>query len=312
MARNNDYEDRRAERAFREALVDLGEAERAGPAEVPRASPKAPAGEAARSDVATARSRVERKLSEVLTRMGRREKQGGDNAARFEAEEALGLYEEALGHFREAEEADASNAAAWQGEKETLAAMEQLHMREGRRNLEEGIAKAETGEVRSAARALTGALRNFESALAINPVNPEAEQKAAEARQRLPDVLTRLAQLQQQAGERGERESAAAALPHYEEAETSYQDALQLDPKHEPARRGQEEVEAKLASLREQLAREVEPGNQPGPPQPGQEPSLGQLLGEVQNPDRERQREMERQRQAAQNRSRDRKVYPDW
>lgn len=261
-------------------------------------------------DLREAQGRVERKLSQLLTRMGQQEKQGADNTAKYDADEAMGEYKEALGHFRAAQEADTANREAARGERDTVAAMEQLHMREGQRNLEAGTASAKENRVLPAAAELTTALSHFESAQTLNPANREAAEGAAEARRQLPGVLARLGRIQQRAGEREEGDSPAAALPHFEEAQASYEDALQLDAKHEPAKTGLQEVEKKLAGLREKLAQQAQ--SEGAKPQPGQPKNLQQMLGAVQNPQRQREREAERQRQAAVNRSQARKVYPDW
>jgi ElaB/YqjD/DUF883 family membrane-anchored ribosome-binding protein len=118
-----------------------------------------------------------------------------------------------------------------------------------------------------------------------------------------------LGQSQQQSAEQAESQSPAAALPLYEEAETSYRDALALDAQHQPAQKGLSEVEERMAKLRQQMQQAAQQAN--GKPQNAAK-KLDQLLGEVQDPWRERQREEERQRQASRNDARPRQVYPDW
>ena len=163
-----------------------------------------------------------------------------------------------------------------------------------------------------AARELTAAPSHFEAGLELTPRNTDAAQGAAEARRRLPDVLARLGRVQQDAAEPAEAQSAAAALPLYEEAETSYRDALGLDAQHAPARKGLAQVEERMADLRQQLQQAAQQANGKAQTAARQSQTLDQLLGEVQDPRRDRMREEERQRQAGRRDARARKVYPDW
>lgn len=287
------WSDAEAEREYRAALADLAEARKEATAADP-------------AQLAT--ERVERKLTELLTRMGKREQQSGEIDAPHNPQEALEHFDQALEHYAAAQEVDPTHAAAQRGEKEVRAAMERLHVQEGQRNLARGI-EATPNNVPAAARELSAALNHFEAGLQLNPENAEAEQGAAEARRRLPDVLARLGQDQQQTAERAEAPSPAAALPLYEEAETSYRDALALEAQHQPARKGLREVEERMAKLRQQMQQAAQQAN--GKPQ-NTAKKLEDLLGEVQNPWQERQREEERQRQASRNDARPRQVYPDW
>jgi Ca-activated chloride channel family protein len=287
------WSDAEAEREYRSALADLAEA-RTEPAS---SDPSRPAAE-----------RVTRKLTDLLTRMGKREQQSGEANAPNNPQEALDHFDQALEHYAAAQQVDPANAAAQRGEKEVRAAMERLHVQEGKRNLARGI-EATPNNVPVAARELSAALSHFDTALELNPQNADAAQGAAEARRRLPDVLARLGQSQQQSAEQAESQSPAAALPLYEEAETSYRDALALDAQHQPAQKGLSEVEERMAKLRQQMQQAAQQAN--GKPQNAAK-KLDQLLGEVQDPWRERQREEERQRQASRNDARPRQVYPDW
>jgi hypothetical protein len=319
---NNPWSDAEAEQAYRDALTDLAEVRTPAPSPgqsgLPEGQPppseasdklatSAKLGEQAR----TATQRVERKLSDLLTRMGQREQRSGEADAPSNPEEALDHFDEALQHYTAAREVDPTNPAAQRGEDEVRAAMERLHVQEGKRNLARGI-EATPQNVPRAARELTAALSHFEAGLELNPGNTDATKGAAEARRRLPDVLARLGRLQQDAAERAEARSAATALPLYEEAETSYRDALALDAQHAPAQQGLAQVEDRMASLRQQLQQAAQQAN--GKAQNTARPtrSLDQLLGEVQDTRRDRLREQERQRQAGRRDARPRKVYPDW
>ena len=319
---NNPWSDAEAEQAYRDALTDLAEAkspvpgpgtsDSTGARPLPsEAKDEPPSSVGARELARTAAQRVEKKLSDLLTRMGQREQRSGEADAPGNPEEALNHFDEALQHYAAAREVDPANTAAQRGEDEVRAAMERLHVQEGKRNLARGI-EATPQNVPVAARELTAALSHFEAGLELNPQNAEAAQGAAEARRRLPDVLSRLGRIQQDAAERAEAQSAAAALPLYEEAETSYRDALALDAQHAPAQKGLAQVEERMASLRQQLqqAAQQAKGKAQNTTRPSR--SLDQLLGEVQDTRRDRLRELERQRQAGRKEVRPRKVYPDW
>jgi hypothetical protein len=319
---NNPWSDAEAERAYRDALTDLAEvrtpasgSEQSGsPEDQPPPSAARDAGSTLanlREQAQTAAQRIERKLSDLLTRMGQREQQSGEADAPGNPEAALEHFDEALQHYAAALEVDPNHTAAQLGENEVRAAMERLHVQEGQRNLDRGIG-ATPQDVPRAARELTAALSHFEAGLELNPRNTDAAQGAAEARRRLPDVLARLGRIQQDAAERAEPQSAATALPLYEEAETSYRDALGLDAQHAPARKGLAQVEERMADLRQQLQQAAQQANGKAQTAARQSQTLDQLLGEVQDPRRDRMREEERQRQAGRRDARPRKVYPDW
>jgi tetratricopeptide (TPR) repeat protein len=312
MGRNNAYDNVQAERAYRDALADL-----VGTRSVPPVpgSPSGGEGDASQElsrQAQGSEDRVEAKLSELLSRMGREHQREGEATARYDVDEALQAYDQALERFREAQQLNPANPEARRGEQEVLAAVEALRLSEGRRNLQQGIVSANEGRVVAAAGELAAARDQFEAVLEQNPRNVEAREGAAEARRRLPEVLSRLGRIQQRAGEREEAESAAAAVPHYQEAEMSYRDALELAPEHRPAQQGLAEVESKLASLRRQLTQDSQSASAQPPTQPGTSRDLQSMLGQVENPQRERERELERQRQAARNQPHARKVYPDW
>ena len=126
----------------------------------------------------------------------------------------------------------------------------------------------------------------------------------------LPDVLARAGRMQLQAGERAEGQSAARAQRHYQEAQSDFQGALDLNPQHQPAREGLATAEARLAGLRERTEQEAERNAQTARNLRTKTPSLQQLLGEVE--ESERSSATERQRQTARNQPNARRAYPDW
>lgn len=304
-AQRNTWSDTRAEQAYRDALADADEAKQV-PAQRQAASPSpTPLDRAAQQ----AHDRVTDKLSKLLTRMGQGEQQSAEARSRSNPEEALDQYEQALEHFQAAQTVDPGNQAARQGEQQVRAAMEQLHMREGRANLAQGK-QSIPNNVAQAAQELTAALGHFEAVQAMNPQNKEAAAGAEEARRLLPDVLARQGKREQQAGESAEPQSATAALPHYEEAQSAFQGALEIAPQHAEARQGLEQVQQRLAQLRQRLEDEANRARQTGNRRPPR--TLEQLLGQVQESDRERQEDPDRQRQQGRNTPQARKNYPDW
>jgi tetratricopeptide (TPR) repeat protein len=303
-AQQNTWADEQAERAFREALADLEEAQRQDSDAARPEAARQPANPQTQQ-AAAAQERVEQKLADLLTRQGQREQRAGNEAAEHNPDAAMERYEAALEKFQAAQAAQPEHAAAQTGERQVRAAMEQLHMQEGRQDQAAGEQAAPNSPAR-AARELTSALSHFEAALELNPLNQEAETRAEAVRRQLPELLTRAGQAEQRAGEQAEAQSANDARARYEEAQTSFQGALELAPQHTPAQEGLEQVRARLERLRQQQQAQQA---KPDPSRPTRD--LQQLLGEVQESRRD-DRQAERQRQAARNQPQPRKVYPDW
>jgi tetratricopeptide (TPR) repeat protein len=324
VAQNNSWSNFQAEQSYRTALDDLGEAlqprrdltEEPTSSDAHRPAQSAPAAAPPRPgdlepELQKAQERVTQKLTQLLTRLGQEEQKSGESATSWSAEEALNHFDQALQHYEAAQEVDPRNEPAQRGEAEVRAAIEKLHVREGRQNLARGI-QATPNNVPQAARELTAALGHAEAALDANPSSLDAVELGNEARRRLPDVLARLGQQQQAAGQRAEAQSPAAAVPRYEEAEMSYRDALDLDSRHTPARTGLNEVEERLARLRAQMAQAAQA--QQGQPQASnQRPrTLQDLLGEVRQNDRDREPQVDRRRQSGRRDTSPRPVYPNW
>lgn len=291
---NSQWRDREAEDEYRAALEDLADAAHAKPAEAAAAQRPAPA-QASPSEldrsIRQAEQRVQQKLSQLLTRMGQREQKEGNQQAEWNPDQALDQYEAALSHFQQAQEVNPENAAARKGEREVREAMEQLHVKEGRQQLERGK-EALAQQSPRAAPALTDALGNFEAAMELNPNNAEARQGAEEARNLLPAALAQAGQAEMRAGDRAEPNSPTDALNHYQESEKDFQQALDLKPGQAEATKGLKELEPKLARVRERVAKEAESiakQNQPAK-------SLQSMLGRVEERDRPREVNRERQR----------------
>jgi tetratricopeptide (TPR) repeat protein len=303
----NAWAERQAEEQYRRALDDVAAAQRLDPADpVAAATPEA---RSLDQQAVAAEERVNRKLADLLTRMGQREQKEGQAQAEWNPDQALGEFERALQHFEQAQEAQPDHAAAQQGEREVRAAMEQLHMREGQDALKQGKEQL-ARQSPQAAPSLGTALANFEAAQELNPVNAAAAAGAEEARRLLPEALALAGQAQMKQGERAEEYSAPAALANYQEAEADFQQALAMQPGQPQAKRGLEEVEPKLARLRERVAQEAQQAAQQASHPNRQPPTLQSLLDQVS--ERDRPPDPERQRQRGQNRPGERRNPQDW
>ena len=308
-AQQTTWGDNQAEAAYRDALADLDAArqDRTSGAPTETASESSPAEPLAR-ELNAAHERVQQKLADLLTRMGQREQKTATDQAQYDPDEAWPHFDEALEHFQEAQAIQPNHVAAREGEQQVKTAMEQLHLREGRQRQARGM-EAVPNDVPRAARELTAALSHFEAALAVNPESREAETRAAEVRALLPDLLTRAGQIEQRAGEQAEAASPNRAIMRYETAQSAFEGALDLAPSHAPAQQGLETVQEKLARLRQRQAEEVARAAEAQSETPR---DLGQLLGEVQQAQRDLSRESERTRQAGRNQPQPHRVYPDW
>jgi len=244
--------------------------------------------------LADAQQRVERKLSELLTRRGQREQKQGDQLAESGPDQALEHYESGLEHYRAALEALASNEAAQRGEREVLSAMEKLHVREGKAELQRGKEALAQQSPRSA-QALTEAVSQFEAALELNAKNEEARAGAEEARRLLPEALNLSGQAELKAGDRAEPRSSSDALMHYQEAEKDFRESLEVKPGQTVAEKGLKEAEEKLARSRQRAEQEAEAAAKAGQPRNQPPQDLKSLLGQV--TEKQRTPELDRERQ---------------
>ena len=298
------WSDRQAEGRYRDALEDLEEARRTGPsARSPEVLP--PAARAFDQTVTQSHERVTRKLADLLARQGQREQKEGMSQREWNPDAALDQLEAALNHFQEAQAVQPGHEAAERGEREVRRAMEQLHVQEGKRSLAEGKERL-AQQNPQAASSLTAALDRFQAALSLNANNVPAQNGAEEARRLLPAALARAGDAAQKAGERAETADPTEALAQYREAETDYQQALELDPAHVRAQQGLQEVEPKLARTRQRLAQEAQQASPPNRRTPSLESLLDQVTERIPPPDGDRQR------QPGRNRPGDRRNLRDW
>ncbi len=299
---------RQAEDHYRDALDDLATARRRAATSPPPQEGVTPA----QSDpldqaAAQAEQRVSDKLSKLLTRMGQAEQKEGKQQEEMNPDEAFGAYERALEHFQAAQQVQPENGPARRGEREVRAAMEQLHVRQGREELARGKQALENQSPR-AASALSSALGNFEAAMELNALNEEAKAGAEEARKLLPAALNLAGKAELKAGDRSEPESSSDALNHYQEAEKDYRQSLELQPGQGEAKKGMQEAEEKAARMREKVSKEAEQQAQQGSGKPPR--SLQSLLGQVD--ETERQTNPNRQRQRGRKNLGEKKNELDW
>jgi hypothetical protein len=306
----NPWSDQQAEDDYRLALDDLADARQPPPTpQAQQSAPPAAAPDALEQSIAAAQDRVSDKLSKLLTRRGKQEHQQGAQQATWNPNSALDHYESALSHYQAAQQVQPQNVEARNGEREVRQAMEQLHVKEGRAELERGK-QALAQQSPRAASSLANALSHFESALHLNVLNREAESGAEEAKRLLPEALNLAGQSELSAGDRAEPQSASEALNHYQEAAKSFGNSLELKPKQPPAEEGLRTAESKLARVREKLAKEAEAAAKAGqtPGQPSK--TLQSLLGQVE--EKKRQPALERERQQGQRNTQPRKPHADW
>jgi hypothetical protein len=230
----------------------------------------------------TGEKRIEQKLADLLAKAGRIEQRAGEAATKNNPEEAVEKFQQALDDFQQALAHVPEHRDAQAGEQEVRRQLEQLHLDQGDRQAERGEQQAERNP-ESAAQNLLGALSHFEQARGLNPENPEIPPRIERVASQLPPLLDRLGQEEQQRAEVAEQGKAIErAVGHLEKAETSFNKAQQIAPNDEPARRGQREVQAALARLRQQLAQRNQPqrGRQAEQPRESFESMLAKLKEE--------------------------------
>lgn len=296
VSQTNSWADLQAETSYHASLEDLGEAR-----------------QTVQPDLAVtldqAKDRVEQKLANLLNRRGRNQQEQGSQQAATNPDEALDHYETALDLFQQSQQVRPDNPAAVQGEREVRAAMEGFYVRRGQSDLKRGKSALNV-QGPQAAPALSQALAQFESALGLNQLNPEAQAGAAEARRLLPEALNLAGQSKLAAGDRAEPRSVTEALTQFQEAEKDFRQSLELKPNQPPAEKGLAEAETKAARAlkkasaeAENIARVSQPANRPPK-------SLQTLLGQV--GEKQRTPELDRQRQAGRKDTRPRPLSSDW
>lgn len=300
----NAWADRLAERHYREALEDLEELRRppeARPSDAPPAPPSSPL----ESTVVAAHDRVRRKLADLLTRQGQREQKEAQAQAEWSLDEALPTFDTARDHFQQALAVQPDHPEARRGESEVRRAMEQLHLREGQESLRHGREQLARSSPQAAAT-LGAALGHFEATLGLNPNNVPAQHGAAEARRLLPEALLQTGQRELEAGDRAEPRDALEALTRYQEAAGAFRQAAELQPDEPRAQRGLEEVEPRLARLRQRVAEAESPQGSSS----RRSPTLESLLDQVS--ERAPPTLSDRQRQPGRNRPGERRPTRDW
>ena len=210
--------------------------------------------------------RVEEKMANLFDKAGRKEQQQARQEKKNDPQVAAEKFEKALENFQEALAHVPEHRDAQAGEKEVKAELEQLHLDQGDRQAQRGEQQMKR-EPAEAAENLLGALEHFEQAKGMAPKDPQIQPRIDKVEGELAPLLTQLGQQEQKQGAQAEQRNAPEnAVAHLEKAEASFDKAQQLAPGNEPAKQGQQQVQAALSRLRQQLAQRNQP---PGKPQPG-------------------------------------------
>ena len=234
--------------------------------------------------------RVQQKLANSFDKAGRKEQQQARQEKRYDPQQAAETFAKALEDFQQALAQVPEHADAKAGEKEVQAELEQLHLDQGDKQAQRGGEQMKR-EPEQAAESFLGALENFGQAKGINPGNEKIQPRIDKVEAQLTPLLTQLGQQEQKQGERAEQQDAPGeAIAHLEKAETSFDKAQQLQPGNEPAKQGQQQVQAALSRLRQQMARRNQP---PGKPQPGQPQEAKESLESMLAKLKESQKNME-------------------
>ncbi len=210
--------------------------------------------------------RVQEKLANSFDKAGRKDQQQARQEKKNDPQQATETFEKALESFHEALAHVPEHKDAQAGEKEVKQELEWLHLDQGDKQARRGEEQMKR-EPEQAAENLLGALDHFEQAKAIAPQDAQIQPRIDKVEAELAPLLTQLGQQEQKQGAQAEsRDAAEEAVSHLEKAESNYEKAQQLAPGNEPAKQGQQQVQAALSRLRQQLAKRNAP---PGKPQPG-------------------------------------------
>ena len=210
--------------------------------------------------------RVQQKIANLFDKAGRKDQQQARQEKKSDPQEAAEKFEKALENFQEALAHVPEHKDAQAGEKEVKQELEWLHLDQGDRQARHGEEQMKR-EPAQAAENLLGALEHFEQAKGIAPQDAQIQPRIDKVESELAPLLTQLGKQEQRQGEQAERQdSPENAVAHLEKAEANFDKAQQLQPGNEPAKQGQQQVQAALSRLRQQLAKRNQP---PGKPQQG-------------------------------------------
>ena len=248
---DNQWERQNAQEEFQKALDNFQQAQAVAPED---------------KTAKDGEKRVQEKLANLFDKAGRKDQQQARQEKRSDPQEAAEKFEQALENFQEALAHVPEHRDAQAGEKEVKQELEQLHLDQGDRQAQRGEQQIQR-DPEQAAENFLGALDHFEQAKGIAPQDAQIQPRIDKVEGQLAPLLTQLGQKEQKQGEQAERQdSPEQAVQHLEKAETSFGKAQQLAPRNEPAKLGQQQVQAALSRLRQQLAKRNQP---PGKPQQG-------------------------------------------
>lgn len=297
----NQWERKRATEELRKALSDFQEAKALDPK-----NQEAKQGE----------ERVQEKLAQMLARDGKEMQKDAEQTASHDTEKAIEKYEQALEKYEQALELDKDQPIAQKGEPEVKEALENLHMKRGNQQADEGEQKKKNNLTEAAEKKLD-ALNHFEQALEINPENQEAPPKIEGLKNELPEMLNQLGQQEQQKAGQEESKSLEKAIGHLEKAATSFQRSQEVQPENQPAQQGEQKAREDLARLRQQLAQKNQQKAQQEQAKNKQDDkqnleSFYSMLNRVKDEDKQREYEQSRRAPTEKYTPDQNRIYKNW
>lgn len=293
----NKYEQKKAEEELQKALADFKEAK-----EQNKENKEAKEGE----------KRVEEKLAKLLTKEAQELQKEGEQQAQNNPEQAQEKLEKALDKFQEAQEHDPKSEEAKTGEEEVKKDLEALHIEQGDKKAEAGEKDAPNDPAKAAEEKLE-ALQHFEEALAINPENQEAKDKAEAVEKGLGPLLDALGKSEQEKADKAEGDSPGEAAGHLEKAAASFGKAEALNPGDQEAKEGAEKAQQGLARLRAEMAKKAEQQKKSQAKMPPENPqSFSAMLAEMKKEDKQREFEAQRRQQPEKYHPQDNKNYKNY
>jgi tetratricopeptide (TPR) repeat protein len=261
--------------------------------------------------------RVIQKLAQLLAQEGQEKQREAQQMANGNLEQAIETYEQALEKYEQALELDKNQPIAAKGEPEVKNALEQLNMRRGDQQANEGRQQKPHNLAEAADKMMDG-LSHYQEALKINPENADAPPKIDALKSELPAMLNELGKKEQELAARQESQSIEKAISHLEKAATSFDRSQDVQKdNNEPARQGEEQTRKDLARLRQQLAQQnqqkaqEEQARNKNKNQDNQK-SFNSLLYQARNEDKQREYEQSRRTATQKYDTEASRIYKNW
>ena len=275
----NSWQQKEAEKQLNAALTDFAQAK-----SLDEKNKEAKEGE----------PRVQDKLAKLLAKQGERLHQEANKEAERQPEQAIAKLEQALEKFDESLNLKTDQPETKQEQAETKKDLENLLEKRGDQLAQQGEQNAQRRPAEAAEQKMA-ALAHYQEAQTLNPENQGLQPKIDALQKGLPELLNALGERQQQRAAEAEPKSTEQAVGHLERAATAYQLAQEIAPENLTAQQGVEQVQSKLARLREELARQLAQQAQKQPAQRDQPgPSFQQMLAKVKSDEKQKQYEQGR------------------